>query len=244
MSADASRGTGTRGPAASGASGLYRCLDHFVIRTPILPVTDYPAAQDLRLTPATARLRDNEPARRAVVVSSLPLATALLGPARTERDRRRLESSILRYLIRLTTRPTPFGLNAGVALGRWGPVTDVRLADQPPDVHARVDMHALMHFVTALESRTEIREATTVIANPAVLHRAGRVLSVVSKPSSGRTAARTSPSAPPAPSLAPSPSPAHPLPTPTSLPTSWKPSPATPTRSTTCCTGCGTTRSY
>ncbi|MGR4878070.1 lantibiotic dehydratase [Streptomyces sp. LARHCF249] len=175
MSADASRGPGTRRRAAPRASALYRCLDHFVIRTPILPVTDYPAAEDLRRAPATARVRDSEHARRAVVVSSLPLAGALLGPARTERDRRRLESSILRYLIRLSTRPTPFGLNAGVALGRWGPVTDVRLADQPPDVHARVDMHALMHFVTALESRTDIRGATTVIANPAVLHRAGRI---------------------------------------------------------------------
>ncbi|MFE2278096.1 lantibiotic dehydratase [Streptomyces sp. NPDC059454] len=175
MRADASSGPGTRRRAAPRASGLYRCLDHFVIRTPILPVTDYPAAEDLRRAPATARIRDNEHARRAVVVSSLSLATSLLGPARTERDRRRLESSLLRYLIRLSTRPTPFGLNAGVALGRWGPVTDVRLADRPPDVHTRVDMHALVHFVTALESRTEIREATTVIANPAVLHRAGRI---------------------------------------------------------------------
>ncbi|MGW1374510.1 lantibiotic dehydratase [Streptomyces sp. NPDC002446] len=175
MSADASRGPDSRRRAAPRASGLYRCLDHFVIRTPILPVTHYPAAEDLRRAPATARVRDNEHARRAVVVSSLPLATSLLRPVRTERDQRRLESSILRYLIRLSTRPTPFGLNAGVALGRWGPVTDVRLADQPPDVHARIDMHALVHFVTALESRTEIREATTVIANPAVLHRAGRI---------------------------------------------------------------------
>ncbi|MGW5345899.1 lantibiotic dehydratase [Streptomyces sp. NPDC004050] len=188
MSADASRDPGMRRRAApSRAAGLYRCLDHFVIRTPILPVTDYPAAEGLGRASATARVRDDEQARRAVVVSSLPLATALLGPeptertegtestAPTERDRRRLESSILRYLIRLSTRPTPFGLNAGVALGRWGPVTDVRLADQPPDVHARVDMHALVHFVTTLESRAEVREATTVIANPAVLHRAGRI---------------------------------------------------------------------
>ncbi|MFD9307421.1 lantibiotic dehydratase [Streptomyces sp. NPDC060048] len=175
MSTDASRGRGTRRRAAARAPGLYRCADHFVIRTPILPVTDYPGAEDLSRAPATARVRDDEHARRAVVVSSLPLAAALLGPVRTERDRRRLESSILRYLIRLSTRPTPFGLNAGVALGRWGPVTDVRLADQTPDVHARVDMHALMHFVTALEARAEIREATTVIANPAVLHRAGRI---------------------------------------------------------------------
>lgn len=175
MSADASRGPRTRRRAVHRPSGLYRCLDHFVIRTPILPVTDYPAAEDLGRAPATARVRDNEHARRAVVVSSLPLATSLLGPVRAERDQRRLESSILRYLIRLSTRPTPFGLNAGVALGRWGPVTDVRLADGPPDAHARVDMHALVHFVTALESRTEIREATRVIANPAVLHRAGRI---------------------------------------------------------------------
>ncbi len=175
MRGDAFGGPGTRRRAAPRASGLYRCLDHFVIRTPILPVTDYPSAEDLVRVPPTARIRDNEHARRAVVVSSLPLAASLLGPVRSERDRRRIESSILRYLIRLTTRPTPFGLNAGVALGRWGPVTDVRLADQPPEVHARVDMHALVHFVTDLESRTEIREATMVIANPAVLHRAGRI---------------------------------------------------------------------
>ncbi|MEV5974864.1 lantibiotic dehydratase [Streptomyces sp. NPDC051921] len=175
MSADTSPGPGTRRRAARRTPGFYRCLDHFLIRAPILPVTDYPTAAYLGRATATARVRDDEHARRAVVVSSLPLAASLPAPSRTERDRRRLESSILRYLIRLSTRPTPFGLNAGVALGRWGPVTDVRLAERPPDVHARIDMHALVHFVTALESRTGILQATTVIANPAVLHRAGRI---------------------------------------------------------------------
>ncbi|MFF2122597.1 lantibiotic dehydratase [Kitasatospora sp. NPDC058184] len=181
MTADASRPPGAP-PRPAAAPRLYRALDFVMIRTPVLPVTDYPAGDAPGPEPATpgavsatARVRDNDAARRAIVVSSLSLAAALRRPASTERDRRHLESSLLRYLIRLSTRPTPFGLSAGAALGHWAPVTDVRLADRPPDAHARLDMHALLHFVTALESVPEIRRETRVIANPAVLHRAGRV---------------------------------------------------------------------
>ncbi|MFJ8621999.1 lantibiotic dehydratase [Kitasatospora sp. NPDC093550] len=182
MTTDASSPTpGARRRPSTGAPSRYRALDFVMIRTPILPVSRYPApdtpAPDTPgPEPATARVRADDLARCAVTVSSLPLAAALRRPPTTERDRRRLEASLLRYLVRLSTRPTPFGLNAGAALGRWGPDTDVRLADdRSPEVHARLDMHALLHFVTALESTPPIRRATRVITNPAVLHRAGRV---------------------------------------------------------------------
>lgn len=175
MTADVSQPPGPR-RRPTAASSSYRALDFVMIRTPILPITHYPAADVSGPEPATARVSDQGVARCAVAVSSLPLASALRRPAATERDRRRLESSLLRYLIRLSTRPTPFGFSAGAALGHWGPATDVRLADdRPPVVHARLDMHALLHFVTALEATPQIRRATRVIANPAVLHRAGRV---------------------------------------------------------------------
>ncbi|GAB7184640.1 hypothetical protein ATKI12_4471 [Kitasatospora sp. Ki12] len=166
----------------------YRALDFVMIRAPILPVTRYPVPDAPGPEPCTTRVREDELARCAVAVSSLPLASALQRPPAGDRDRRHLESSLLRYLVRLSTRPTPFGLSAGAALGRWGPVTDVRLADdRPPELHARLDMHALLHLVTTLEATPPIRRATRVIANPAVLHRAGRVtLSGVEAP---RTAA-------------------------------------------------------
>ncbi|WP_030267155.1 lantibiotic dehydratase [Streptomyces sp. NRRL B-24484] len=176
MTTDDSRTPGARRRPSPGARSRYRALDFVMIRAPILPVTRYPAADAPGPEPATACVRADALARCAVAVSSLPLAAALRRPTATERDRRRLEASLLRYLVRLSTRPTPFGLNAGAAVGRWGPTTDVRLADdRPPEVHARLDMHALLHFVTDLESAPRIRRATRVITNPAVLHRAGRV---------------------------------------------------------------------
>src|SRR6266852_9809966 len=70
----------------------------------------------------------------------------------------RIRAKLLRFLIRMSTRPTPFGLFAGVALGHWGAITDLALSAEPPRTATRPDMAWLLPFVQKLESRLDIRK--------------------------------------------------------------------------------------
>ncbi len=97
-------------------------------------------------TATVAQLRDylaglyaDEPLREAIELSSPSLATAVdkLLAAEGVPDRGKLERAVLassRYLLRMTGRPTPFGLMAGVAPVRFGASTKVRIGTE----HTRV----------------------------------------------------------------------------------------------------------
>jgi len=82
---------------------------------------------------------------------------------------------LLRYLIRMSTRPTPYGLFAGVALARWGQQTDLALAPARPRTRTRPDMAWLLRLVLAAENRPEVRRQLRYLANPRAFVRAGRV---------------------------------------------------------------------
>jgi lantibiotic biosynthesis protein len=87
---------------------------------------------------------------------------------------RRRRHAILRYLIRMSTRSTPYGLNAGVSLGGWGEETDLELADD--ELHARLDMGLIDSLIKHLERRAEIVTALGVRTHPLVSVRGGRAI--------------------------------------------------------------------
>ncbi|TDD46280.1 hypothetical protein E1263_36825 [Kribbella antibiotica] len=130
-------------------------------------------------TATVAQLRDyladlyaDERLREAVELSSPSLTTAVrkLLAAETP-ERGKLERAVLassRYLLRMTGRPTPFGLLAGVAPVRFGESAKVRIgADHTRVVHA--DSAWLFE-----ERRTEVPER--VVANNLVEVRGDRVV--------------------------------------------------------------------
>ncbi|HMD61379.1 MAG TPA: lantibiotic dehydratase, partial [Opitutaceae bacterium] len=73
------------------------------------------------------------------------------------------------------TRPTPYGLFAGVALARWGPETDLALASGPPRTRTRPDMAWLLRLVMDAEKRPDVRRQLRYIANHRAFIHAGRV---------------------------------------------------------------------
>ncbi|MEU7169786.1 lantibiotic dehydratase [Streptomyces morookaense] len=150
---------------------LYRPLDWLMVRAPLLPVEDYLALAEDDHPPPPADPR----VRLALAVGSGDLARALDRPPRNERARQRLSGKLLRYLIRMSTRPTPYGMFAGVGLGNWDDHTDLALAPGEPHTRTRPDMGWLLSLVTDLESRPEVRAGLNWYANPAVLTHAGRV---------------------------------------------------------------------
>ncbi|WP_327742796.1 lantibiotic dehydratase [Streptomyces europaeiscabiei] len=159
-----------------------------LIRTPLLPVETYlslsqPTAfghgtdddDNPHATGLDRRHLCDPRVRSALAVGSLDLFEALERAEADLADPAAIRGKLLRYLIRMSTRPTPFGLFAGVALARWGPHTDLALAASTPKTLTRPDMEWLLHLVFTLEGHPEIRRRVNLYANPQAFVRAGRV---------------------------------------------------------------------
>src|SRR5215213_5313194 len=161
----------TRAPADQSTTGpLYQPLDHLVVRAPLLPVEAYQALRerdghDGSLGPEV---------RCALAVASPSLLAALDRAGPGDRGSARLEGKLLRYLIRMSTRPTPFGLFAGVGIAGWGDRTDLALAG-PPGTRTRLDMEWLLRLVLQLEADPEVRRHLCLVANTAAFERGGRI---------------------------------------------------------------------
>ncbi|MEA2126111.1 MAG: lantibiotic biosynthesis protein [Solirubrobacteraceae bacterium] len=152
---------GAAGPRARRRrrESLYRPAEWALVRAPLLPA-DTPGA------PADPRVR------AAVAVASSDLAAAL---ARADgREGTRAHGKLLRYLIRMSTRPTPYGLFAGVGLAGWGDETDLEIGARPPRTRTRPDMEWLLDLVAALERDPEVRPGLRLLASSTVVFRAGR----------------------------------------------------------------------
>ncbi len=100
-------------------------------------------------------------------IARLPKGENVKQDARTKR----VYSRILRYIVRMCSRPTPFGLFAGVGLGHWHTHTDLTLEN--PTVHHRLrpDMGWLLAFIQRLEQDEKLlphlqlmRNATAYVA--------------------------------------------------------------------------------
>lgn len=111
----------------------------------------------------------------ALATASSSLHDALRRPPSERRRADKAEAKLLRYLIRMSTRPTPFALFAGVAVCRWAAHTDLELAEAPPLTRTRPDMSWLLSLVFKLESDVRIRRELVVHSNRMALVRGSRV---------------------------------------------------------------------
>ena len=111
------------GPDPDAVMTLYEPLDFAVVRAPLLPVDTLDA-----FAIGDKDLRDvlSSEARAALAVASLTFSDALARDGAGPLDPR-TESVLRRYLIRMSTRPTPLGLFAAVGLANWGERTDIEL---------------------------------------------------------------------------------------------------------------------
>lgn len=169
-------------PAATGATSsngresLYQSLDWALVRAPLLPVEAYLALGERAATDADGSLLPAQPdVRRALAVGSPDLFRALQRATPSSPDAAKLRGKSLRYLIRMSSRPTPYGLFAGVALASWGQKTDLCIAPGPARTRTRPDMEWLLDLVSSLEAQPAIRRHLRFMANPSAFVRSGRV---------------------------------------------------------------------
>jgi thiopeptide-type bacteriocin biosynthesis protein len=154
---------------------LYRPLEFVMVRAPLLPVERYHAL-DTREDPLS--LLADPHVRRALAVGSPSLLNTVERFRQSKPSRRDAEQTgakLLRYVTRMSTRPTPYGLFAGVALGTWSRVTDLTIRSTCAVTKTRPDMAWLMALVMSAEANSSIRKRLNTWANPLAVIEAGRL---------------------------------------------------------------------
>jgi hypothetical protein len=172
-----------------GSGSLFRATPVVFVRVATLPVSRVDVTR-VELQPAEVgyldrlvgylrRLVDDPLVREAIEVSSGRLSETLdricdgagIDPSKVERA----VLAATRYLLRMCSRPTPFGLLAGVAVGSFGAGAKVRIGT----AHAksvRVDAGWLSGFVEDALRRLEVRHAVRVVANDLGVVRGDRLI--------------------------------------------------------------------
>src|SRR5215469_4934475 len=115
----------------------YELLDFVLLRAPLLPIENYlslGSADVPTIVPVNnnSLLPEDPLIRRALAVGSLTLFDALSQSSPSDPKANHHIGSLLRYLIRMSTRPTPYGMFGGVALGSWGATTSFALSSSSP----------------------------------------------------------------------------------------------------------------
>jgi lantibiotic biosynthesis protein len=180
----------------------HRPSGFFVLRTPLLPAAaharvgdgirsavaaaaatgpaDFPAALAHDRGLARERLAsalDDSVLRAAIAVAS-PTTEAGIAAWRRDPESRRgrkTERALLRYLTRAANRPTPFGLFAGVSVGRVGASTALALPAREDYVSRTRISHAwTTELASALAGRPELRARLLLRVNPTLYRLPGR----------------------------------------------------------------------
>jgi thiopeptide-type bacteriocin biosynthesis protein len=171
----------------------------FVLRTPLLPIEDFLALSqglafsqvlcnggDLAGTAASdrkllrARLRqfvEREEVKEALWLAS-PDFFALLSAwkqAPESEKGQRIEQSLYRYLARMTSRPTPFGLFAGCSVGKIGAETQLRIGPRNEYWRrSRLDMEYLCNLAQKISSDPLLQARLSFRPNTSLYLAAGR----------------------------------------------------------------------
>ncbi len=170
--------------------------DFFVLRSPSLPLDALsPRSKewresDARYPSAVSPERDRESLcqvlrdlvrrddiREAVALASPDLASRLvawLEGALPEKVARNIEQSLVKYLSRMSSRSTPFGLFAGVSLGAWSPASRLSVGSWPEcRKSVRLDWSVLETLVDRLEREPEVRSLIEYRPNSSIYAQGG-----------------------------------------------------------------------
>jgi thiopeptide-type bacteriocin biosynthesis protein len=155
----------------------YEAAPFFMVRAPLLPV-EYASSLPGKTSPADLHslVLGESAIRTALAVGGGQILDALSGQSwpRREADGERLVRKVRRFLIRMATRSTPYGLFAGVGMGSWAPRTDLAIDHVPRPVTARIAMDWLQGFLMPLQADPRIRRWAILRANTTVLRRGDR----------------------------------------------------------------------
>lgn len=164
---------------------LYSLLDYFMLRTPLIPYQIYTELNSLEGEQAERHLfnlmKNRSDIREALYVASPSMYYSLIrmdkfSDASKKNKKNQLVKSALKYLIRMSTRPTPFGLCSSVASGRIGEKTELIIPENSSfKKRARPDMEWFLKVIGILEEEEEVLSSLKVYRNHSLYYNGNRV---------------------------------------------------------------------
>lgn len=165
------------------AKGNYKILDFYMIRSTLYPVETFfslASHSDLKDHNQSILIQSsNDPiVKEAIATASLSLLNELphLDQQMKVKKKDQVLSSLFKYITRMSTRPTPFGLFSGVAYGEWGDHTALTM--ESPAQHQKMirpDMEWMTKLIQVLENDQELAAQLKVRVNPLVYQVGSRV---------------------------------------------------------------------
>lgn len=157
----------------------YTLSEALLLRTPLLSLNGYMANV----------LKDNtlEALRYAYQDEAIQKALFLASPVLFEENKKwqrgevtgneetRLAQALWRYLLRMSSRCTPFGLFAGVTMGKWANYTNIVLEKDKYQAHTRLDMEYLGALAQELSRFPEVRAKLRYFPNNSIYVVGGRL---------------------------------------------------------------------
>jgi len=148
----------------------YDAGDFFMVRTPLLSIEDYFALfeDSSRLNVSLKSFFDTTVAKEALVVASKDLYEAYLKNDLNVETKasEKLRLALTKYSIRMSTRPTPFGLFSGVSIGQFGDRTNISISNSKHHTkRARADMEWVYGLIKKIEANKQIVSQLSVRFN-------------------------------------------------------------------------------
>ncbi len=158
---------------------IYSDFKTNVVRTPQFPLS---VINDLSVTVLKSFASDTKFQESIFIASPVlygELIKWLSEEIKDEKEKERITISLMRYLLRMAGRCTPFGLFAGCSTAVTGSETTVMLKPQQEyKKHTRLDMHYLCALAQELSRIPEIKEQLTYYPNSSI-YRSGEQLRYV-----------------------------------------------------------------
>ncbi|KAA2241354.1 hypothetical protein F0L74_15730 [Chitinophaga agrisoli] len=147
--------------------------DFYLIRTPLLPLQFLQQFNGISWPQLRERLQTlfKDPyLLEAIYIASPELFQELRkwqdGELKAEKEVNKLTASLYRYLLRMCTRCTPYGLFAGCATGQLGPTTQVTLGPmEQHKKHCRLDMNYVAELAAMITRIPAIQEQLVYYPN-------------------------------------------------------------------------------
>ncbi len=151
---------------------LYTPFSNFIVRLPLMPIEFYNGLlQSTDTNKIEDYILDKElPIRNAINLANYRLLTNITELRKLNNDKyKKVTDSLLRYLIRMSTRTTPFGLFASVGVGRWSNKTSMSFSIKNRFINARVDTELLARLAMKLEQDEFVMEQLKLFTNPTIV---------------------------------------------------------------------------
>ncbi|MDC7783999.1 lantibiotic dehydratase [Priestia megaterium] len=163
-------------------NNLYNAADLFMLRTPVLPLSTYlELVSDNDLNPEQnyyawflklkKMIMDNSTAREALLVSSPSLYNSLISfeDVNNKKKLRHLVNGLAKYMIRMSTRSTPFGLCSSVSVGSFEDTAKLPpVKSEDYYKRARPDMEWLLKIISEIEMKDDVIDSLEVCSNQAI----------------------------------------------------------------------------